>query len=193
MYGRWHQTGHGFYISKLIFIYESLPTYYAELIIQIANEPTSWAETLWSRSKYCVIEADSEMMEKFSKIWIPKEYSVKGSKTKPKLFWNFWEDNEDDIIEYIRSMGVPDPEKALRFSHIPSKPGMLQMDIPTDTINDLDLDFGAQCWDTKEELMKYSDEKVDWTKWKIAGDSSIPLEPSGSSNQEGKASWYRWW
>ncbi|KAI9048111.1 hypothetical protein LZ554_007907 [Drepanopeziza brunnea f. sp. 'monogermtubi'] len=173
-YGRYHQLGNGFYTI---------------------NQPAGWKVPDWWTSWYCVIEADLEKFSAASKVWIPEHYTeVKKhgkKKSKPTKLWNWQAENEETILKYIESMSVPNPEKALRFAYVPIVPGSLQMVIPTHMINSNDLDFTAQCWETKQELFAYSSDVVDWMQWEIAGDPNVPdPKPSGSSN---KASWYRGW
>ncbi|EKD16809.1 hypothetical protein MBM_05278 [Drepanopeziza brunnea f. sp. 'multigermtubi' MB_m1] len=162
-YGRYNQIGHGFYLT---------------------NEPASWSGPVWVIPWYCVIEADSEKMDQVSKVWVPKSYAkpVRGGKAQPTLLWDWEDENEETILEYIESLKVPDPAKAVRFAWMPKLPGKVQMVIPTDTINNDDLGFRAQCWDSKEGLESYSDTTVDWSSWVIDGDAGDPLPSTDPSS-----------
>ncbi|EKD16231.1 uncharacterized protein L3040_009531 [Drepanopeziza brunnea f. sp. 'multigermtubi'] len=132
------------------------------------NEPAGWQGSV--ESWYCVLEADSRKIKEVKKVWIPQYY-------KNTKLWSLWKRNEKTILEYIRSIGVPNPRKALRFSYIKVAPQKLQMVIPTDTINNNELDITAQCWKTEGELSQYSSKTVDWKSWKIAGNpDTIPVD-----------------
>ncbi|KAI9048446.1 hypothetical protein LZ554_007282 [Drepanopeziza brunnea f. sp. 'monogermtubi'] len=147
------QLGHGFYMT---------------------NEPASWPAD--SDEWYCAIKADSEAVEKVGKVWIPKHrQQVRNS----LAIWpiQLWYADEEDIQEYVEGLVPKDPEKALRFSYIHGVPELLQMVIPTKTINNDELDFWAQCWETEDELLAFSSEIVPWTtKWQIAGNSGPAVE-----------------
>ncbi|KAI9055742.1 hypothetical protein LZ554_000683 [Drepanopeziza brunnea f. sp. 'monogermtubi'] len=167
------------------------------------NEPGGWPSI--GHQWHCAIAADSEKMKAVSKVWIPEYYWTtrrvgRKSKSERVQLWTYESKNEDTIIRYIReSLGVPRPEKALRFATIPSlsESIKLQMVIPTETINSNDLDFWAQCWETRAGLLESQPQPqtVDWMSWEdIAGNRDpVDPEPSGSSSEEGEASWYQGW
>ncbi|EKD14417.1 uncharacterized protein L3040_008221 [Drepanopeziza brunnea f. sp. 'multigermtubi'] len=150
-FSRWNQLASGFYTT---------------------NEPAGWRG--YTGDEYCVIKADSDKFESARKVWIPK---TTGDEASPTLLWS---GNEERILDYIRSLGVPEPENALRFSHISLHPGKLQMVIPTDMINNDDLDLWAECWKSPKDLLNHASETVDWSRWAIAGHPG-PGEALGSS------------
>ncbi|KAJ5035101.1 uncharacterized protein L3040_008362 [Drepanopeziza brunnea f. sp. 'multigermtubi'] len=110
------------------------------------NEPAGWQAR--GNEWYCVLEADSELLKKISKVWIPKSYTKSTGDGETQL----WHRDEETLLEYIQSI-VPesDPKKALRFSAIPSVPGKVQMLIPSETIED-ELEIWSQCYETEKEL-----------------------------------------
>ncbi|KAJ5038234.1 uncharacterized protein L3040_007101 [Drepanopeziza brunnea f. sp. 'multigermtubi'] len=179
---RWNILGHGLYT---------------------VNEPAGWGA--WVDSWHCAIEADMDKVNEASKIWIPTSYTgitKDGKITGEKKLWGFETANEDKVLEYIKLMGVLNPKKALRFAHIPHLPGKIQMVIPTDTINNNDFDFKAECWETAAELQAAFPETVDWENWGIIGSPDIgepipiPEEPvvedpaqGGTFKEWKKTSW----
>ncbi|KAK7045979.1 hypothetical protein VNI00_006974 [Paramarasmius palmivorus] len=76
-----------------------------------AGPPDSW---------YCVIFADSDKFNPAAKAWIPQK-----SSTGTKIWWN-----ENNIGTYIKSLGISDPSKTLRFSPIDGDDQHFQMLIP---------------------------------------------------------------
>ncbi|KAI9055926.1 hypothetical protein LZ554_000861 [Drepanopeziza brunnea f. sp. 'monogermtubi'] len=123
------------------------------------NKPAGWQAK--DDDYYCVIKADREKIQRASKVWVPKMPSSNAV--------------EEHVLQYIESLRVvPDPWKALRFSHISEPGGDLQMAIPTEMVNNNDLDLWAKCWETKEDLTEDSDEIVDWMSWGIIGVPGTP-------------------
>ncbi|KAI9050363.1 hypothetical protein LZ554_005529 [Drepanopeziza brunnea f. sp. 'monogermtubi'] len=151
--GRYHQLGHGFYIS---------------------NEAAFWKGRRgdW----YCAVKADKNKIAKADKIYIP-EYYPKTTSDGPIKKTHLWAGDEDEILEYIESAKsmIPNPEKALRFSLIMYEGLSLQMVVPTDMVNDDELDLWGKCFETKKELLEYSGETINWKKrWGIIGDPGQP-------------------
>ncbi|KAJ5035562.1 uncharacterized protein L3040_008028 [Drepanopeziza brunnea f. sp. 'multigermtubi'] len=168
----------------------------------MVNKPGGWEPTppWWNgaRPQYCVIEADMDKVRKVPKIWIPESYSAKsggGSRAPRKRLWTYMTKNDDAINEYIKSMGVRNPKKAFRFAYMPGPKKEHQMVIPTETINNNELDFWAQCFPTKEQLLARSDKEVDWDSWGIIGDpdGAALIPQSGDSSNEGDRGSWRWW
>ncbi|EKD17181.1 uncharacterized protein L3040_005399 [Drepanopeziza brunnea f. sp. 'multigermtubi'] len=146
-----NQLGNGFYMTAV---------------------PAGWAGDPTEKNWYCVIEAEKENIEDVGKAWIPEFYQ--------KMTWNgqfeeenLWVGDEEVIVDYIESL-TPNPEKALRFSYISYVGWDLQMVIPTQVLNDDELELWAQCFESKEELLEYSDKTVDWESWGILGDPGLP-------------------
>ncbi|KAI9050699.1 hypothetical protein LZ554_004819 [Drepanopeziza brunnea f. sp. 'monogermtubi'] len=142
------------------------------------NKPSSWE--VGPGKWYCVIEAPSEKIESYPKIWIPEywERPVFGG-------WNeqidLWEREESVLLEYIGTKSSK-PKKALRFSYVAWwHETLLQMVIPTVTLNSNELKLWAKCFPTTTELEEYSSETVDWTNWDIIGEpgNPPPLMPNG--------------
>ncbi|EKD19983.1 hypothetical protein MBM_01935 [Drepanopeziza brunnea f. sp. 'multigermtubi' MB_m1] len=110
---------------------------------------------------FCAIEANKNKMKEIVKVWIPKEFESMtwGSQIKKYQLWG-QDEEEGAILDYIHSsVMIDEPEKALRFSWIE---GVAQMTIPTDVVNNGDLELWAKCFGSIHELNKYSDRHVDW-------------------------------
>ncbi|EKD12670.1 hypothetical protein MBM_09239 [Drepanopeziza brunnea f. sp. 'multigermtubi' MB_m1] len=153
-----NELGHGFYMT---------------------NEPAGWQKHPIKDNWFCVIRMDSKTIADAAKIYIPESYQ------KPTWFGgteltNLWSGNEKVILEYIKSMISTDPKEALRFSWIPETDKQ-QMVIPTDYLNNDALDIWAHCYETKEELYKYSSKTIAWDNWKITGSPGSPSSHSSSS------------
>ncbi|EKD18002.1 uncharacterized protein L3040_004541 [Drepanopeziza brunnea f. sp. 'multigermtubi'] len=123
--------------------------------------------SLYKNPWHCVVKANVDKIKDLSKVWIPESYDqITFTGRRPTQLW--YED-EEIIIEYVETK-VPDPKKALRFTHNPEDSSKLRMVIPTDLMHDDDLGLWARCWETKNELMDYSrGESLDWTDWQIVG------------------------
>ncbi|KAJ5051490.1 uncharacterized protein L3040_001266 [Drepanopeziza brunnea f. sp. 'multigermtubi'] len=133
----------------------------------LINEPAGWPaeEDEW----YCVVEADSAKMDAVTKVWIPESYEEVTWNPEVKEKKDLWAGTEEAISEYLESM-VDNPRKALRFSYVQEDPDKLLMVIPSETINDNELDLEAQCWETESSLKEYAGERVEWTNWNILED-----------------------
>ncbi|KAI9052211.1 hypothetical protein LZ554_003570 [Drepanopeziza brunnea f. sp. 'monogermtubi'] len=152
------------------------------------NKAAEWIKHipgLWGSKAqwYCVIEADMDEFEELSKVWIPESYSEtdENGEVKTTDLWTWDSDNEADIHKYIQTKDVRDPKNTILFSAMRNEPGEVQMVIPTGLLGDDDLDFSAQCFETLEELGKYSEKTVDWMSWDIVG----------KPQPRKKASWYK--
>ncbi|KAI9054077.1 hypothetical protein LZ554_001248 [Drepanopeziza brunnea f. sp. 'monogermtubi'] len=141
--------------------------------LHITREPGSWDGFPWWRNWYCVIEADINKIAEARKIYIPEYYQGTdrdGQRNEVVL----WHAGEDVIVDYIARTIPQEPGKALRFSWIADFEWEMQMLIPTDVVNNDGLDLWSECFETRDELKKYSSEVVDWEGWGITGDHGLP-------------------
>ncbi|KAI9053120.1 hypothetical protein LZ554_003387 [Drepanopeziza brunnea f. sp. 'monogermtubi'] len=128
--------------------------------LYLTQIPGAWAaeDDDW----YCVIKADEEMLDQINKAWIPRVHWFRG---------------EEEVVHYIRRLPARDPEKALRFSYIWASEDLLQMLIPTNVVNNDELDLWGKCFETKAELEAYSSHNIDWEAWNLRGDPGAREEP----------------
>ncbi|EKD20015.1 uncharacterized protein L3040_002308 [Drepanopeziza brunnea f. sp. 'multigermtubi'] len=133
----------------------------------IVSEPDSWfgGEDSW----FCAVMAKGKKMKQIPKAYIPKSYEVKT--------WNGWVEEylwgarEQSIVEYIRSeLSIKKADEALRVSWVKGMAWHLHMLIPKKVVENDNLDLWAQCFETIDELMAFSDETIKWEDWKIKGD-----------------------
>jgi hypothetical protein len=125
-------------------------------------------------SCYCVIKADKKKMADFGMAWIPKSYQ-KMTSDKQIEEQDVWDKDEDVIVDYVKSLVPEKPEKALRFSYVKGPHWWLQMVIPTNVIDDDDLDLWAKCYRSQDELIAIWNYGVRWENWKqIKGDRGTP-------------------
>ncbi|KAJ5052172.1 uncharacterized protein L3040_001931 [Drepanopeziza brunnea f. sp. 'multigermtubi'] len=123
-----------------------------------SNKPARWRAT--AEEWYCVIEADSKKLEEINKIWIPQ--------TVPGREESLWYDQDEALLDYIESVLLADPWRALRFSYVSKYESELVMNIPIDAVNNNKvLDLSAKCWKTADELSEYK--IVNWLEWDITG------------------------
>ncbi|EKD18883.1 hypothetical protein MBM_03125 [Drepanopeziza brunnea f. sp. 'multigermtubi' MB_m1] len=134
----------------------------------MTNEPAFWKYSY----NHCVIKADSDKIENADKIYIPKDYHKLTSTGKIEENY-LWNGDEKLLSEFIEKM-ILDPEKTLRFSWILHHGPHLQMVIPTDVLNNDDLDLWAECFESEKELLEYSSKIIDWDSWNIIGDPGLP-------------------
>ncbi|KAJ5054781.1 uncharacterized protein L3040_001045 [Drepanopeziza brunnea f. sp. 'multigermtubi'] len=160
--GYTHQIGNGFYTI---------------------NSPDSWLGMLSTSDQwYCVIEANIQKFDEAAKLWIPESFEKRGFLGRSSQM-DLWSQDEDVILDYIKSeMNMPKPEKVLRFSYIAYAGDRLHMLIPTKVVNDDGLGLWSICFETKAELLNYSDEIVDWKSWNIAGNIGEPSYPLNGIN-----------
>ncbi|EKD15577.1 hypothetical protein MBM_06205 [Drepanopeziza brunnea f. sp. 'multigermtubi' MB_m1] len=137
------------------------------------NKPSGWRAT--EESWYCAIRAKKSKIKKISKVWIPKAYEKRTE--EGILDQELWDQSEDVITEYIQAeASIDDPEaaeKALRFSWVMgASDWQLQMLIPTNVLNNYNLDLWARCFDSEDELKKRWNYVVPWdssSRWDIEG------------------------
>ncbi|KAI9054581.1 hypothetical protein LZ554_001734 [Drepanopeziza brunnea f. sp. 'monogermtubi'] len=137
----------------------------------MVNVPAGWKAQ--DEDWHCVIKANKAEFDEAIKVWIPEYMHIIVSDsvvTQLKL----WTGNEENIDYYIASLGLFPMGRELLFSRIKGVDTMLQMLIPTDMVNNQDLDLWSQCWRTKDELKAYASETVKWENWYIAGEPGIP-------------------
>ncbi|EKD13119.1 uncharacterized protein L3040_002919 [Drepanopeziza brunnea f. sp. 'multigermtubi'] len=136
------------------------------------NKPSSWE--VEPGKWYCVIEAPHEKIENYPKIWIP-EYWERPVSGEFDEYIDLWERDESVLLEYIATK-TSKPKKALRFSYVAWwHETLLQMVIPTITLESNELDLWAKCFPTTKELEEYSSETIDWTSWEnIIGEPGYP-------------------
>ncbi|KAI9048501.1 hypothetical protein LZ554_007335 [Drepanopeziza brunnea f. sp. 'monogermtubi'] len=83
------------------------------------------------------------------------------------LYWG-----EDELILSLVKGLVPQPEKALRISWVQGT-DRLQMLIPKKLIEESDdLDLWAKCFESEDELKRFSDKALNWPgekRWEIMG------------------------
>ncbi|EKD13042.1 hypothetical protein MBM_08804 [Drepanopeziza brunnea f. sp. 'multigermtubi' MB_m1] len=134
--------------------------------VYMVQEPAGWfgQESDW----YCVIRADIEKIDSIDKAWIPLTWEKENEDGKVEKIELYGE--EELTVEYIRSLMIPEPEKALRLSTIDDE-GSLQMLIPTKVVNSGVLDLWAICFETPEKLAEFSNEFPEWDDWDIKGES----------------------
>ncbi|ESK85283.1 hypothetical protein Moror_11332 [Moniliophthora roreri MCA 2997] len=121
-------------------------------------------------SWYCIIYADSDKFNAAAKAWIPK---TSGSM---KLWWN-----ENNINSYIKSLGISDPSKTLRFSPIDGDDQHYQMLIPPALLSGTfskPLGLTANCVDS---VAKLPTNRVDY--WSMVGMKGVaPPNPNCGPN-----------
>ncbi|EKD15779.1 hypothetical protein MBM_05790 [Drepanopeziza brunnea f. sp. 'multigermtubi' MB_m1] len=99
------------------------------------------------------------------KAWIPKYDPVPRGTTWPIPLWD---QDESIIAEYMRTLGVRDPDRALRFSNIAGAPGKKQVLIPSEVVNDDELNIYGACSDN--EMYTRALPGPRWQYYGIAGD-----------------------
>ncbi|KAK1707783.1 hypothetical protein BDP67DRAFT_568748 [Colletotrichum lupini] len=105
---------------------------------------------------YCAIKADEDKFTAATKAWIPYADYYDN---------RLWNQGESALTGYISDSLNEEPDKTLRLSYIGGHGYNEQMLIPTEMVNSDALDFYAQCFGTKQELLDYSDEVVDYDSW----------------------------
>ncbi|KAI9050940.1 hypothetical protein LZ554_005051 [Drepanopeziza brunnea f. sp. 'monogermtubi'] len=136
----------------------------------LVNSPDSLT-SLAGRSGnwYCAVKAGKKKVGKIPKANIPESYDLLTPQgVRNQLLWA----QEDKFIEeYIETRAhITPPEKALRFAWH-DREEQLQMAIPTKVLDDEKLlDLWAECFESKEELVKFSAEVIPWDTWQITGD-----------------------
>jgi DNA-directed RNA polymerase subunit F len=106
------------------------------------------------------------MMDQVRKVWIPEFWEREnsfGQNEKKELF-----EDEEQTVEYIKTLVESEPEKALRFSDVGLN-GELQMLIPTGVVNSGDLKLWAVCYEQEEDLSAEFSNEVSWETWGIEG------------------------
>ncbi|EKD16067.1 uncharacterized protein L3040_003506 [Drepanopeziza brunnea f. sp. 'multigermtubi'] len=150
------------------------------------NKP-DWDVDEEDRSRYCVIKANKKKMEEIEKVWVPKSYEQKNADGET-VKQNLWGEEEEVILEYIQiildlaksseastseastsEVLMPKPERVLRFSSVPDRYWLYQMNIPTELVNDNDLELRPTCFESVQNLKEnYGDDRIDWRDdWKI--------------------------
>ncbi|KAI9052321.1 hypothetical protein LZ554_003673 [Drepanopeziza brunnea f. sp. 'monogermtubi'] len=125
-------------------------------------------------SRVCIVEANLEKMQAIRKVWIPKIFETWGDFNEIRTN-QLWGQPEQVILDYIQyELLIEPPESVLRFSW---SYGSRQMTIPTDVVNNNDLDFWAECYETLAELKNElkdelraedSEQIIDWeAMWRI--------------------------
>ncbi|EKD15856.1 hypothetical protein MBM_05867 [Drepanopeziza brunnea f. sp. 'multigermtubi' MB_m1] len=141
--------------------------------LSLTQKPALWPGSPSVENWHCVVEADSDMFANARKVYIPGYYQKKIRPGKLEEV-ALWHGGEVAIEDYIKLSVQRHPGRALRFSYIENMGWELQMVIPTDAVNGNDLALWSKCFETKEELLKYSSETIDWQKWHITGDLGSP-------------------
>ncbi|EKD14981.1 uncharacterized protein L3040_003822 [Drepanopeziza brunnea f. sp. 'multigermtubi'] len=158
-------------------LYDRSRRYYRQIGngFYMVNEPAGWLRKRWDW--YCVIEAEIDKIEKAAKVYIPEYYgrTTRKGRTKQTLLW---ESPEEVFVDYIDSLDIPEPDEALRFSWIVEHSWKMQMVIPTKVLNRDDLGLWAKCYQTRQELLDYSNEVVEWGTWGIEGNPGLPRRMS---------------
>ncbi|EKD21346.1 hypothetical protein MBM_00459 [Drepanopeziza brunnea f. sp. 'multigermtubi' MB_m1] len=135
----------------------------------LVNDPAGWiSEGSW----YCAVKASKRKIKKMDKVYIPKSHLTKISETQVER-QNLWGEDETLIEKYItgRHLGgksyIKDPKKTLRFSWVKNtnEQWQLQMAIPKKVLEESHLGLWAKCFQSEEELKKYSDRVIPWEKW----------------------------
>ncbi|KAK1991508.1 hypothetical protein LX36DRAFT_675194 [Colletotrichum falcatum] len=122
--------------------------------VYTSPRPAGWIHR--ERDWHCAIKADEHRFAAASKAWIPYD-DYYGNQ--------MWNRGERAISDYIDNSLHLDSDKTLRLSYVAGHGLNVQMLIPTAMVNSDALDFYAQCFRTKEELQRYSDEVVDYDRW----------------------------
>ncbi|KAJ5038646.1 uncharacterized protein L3040_006326 [Drepanopeziza brunnea f. sp. 'multigermtubi'] len=119
---------------------------------------------------YCAVKARRWKMKKAGKAYIP-QYNAQRQ--------TLWAGSEEGFVNYIgETAKLPEPKRALRFSWTKVTDWVLQMVIPSAVVtDDRGFNFWAQCFESKEELKKFSKDIIDWgSLWKIKGDPGPKLD-----------------
>ncbi|EKD17087.1 hypothetical protein MBM_04664 [Drepanopeziza brunnea f. sp. 'multigermtubi' MB_m1] len=124
---------------------------------------------------YCAVQANKNKLKNIDKAYIPKSYK---KRTWPEER-NLWGEGEKAIVRYLWSISfVRKPFAALRFSWVKGTTNQqMQMLIPTKVVNNGGLDLSVQCFESEDELKRFSDDVVDWGDsevWDIKGNLGIP-------------------
>jgi hypothetical protein len=118
-------------------------------------------------------------MENINKVYIPESYekTLDGRRVRQKLWAADQAGDEEAIVEYIREAGMSEPEKALRFTWVQGREWYLQMVIPTTVVDGHGLEEWAECYKSRNKLMKFldgSNDAIDWEAWGIKGYQEQP-------------------
>ncbi|KAK1948772.1 hypothetical protein LY78DRAFT_709480 [Colletotrichum sublineola] len=116
---------------------------------------------------YCVIKADKHRFMAAPKVWVPQSYQSKSHSENSESI-GLWYEKEGIIADYISDYGL-DPDQTMRFSYLFERGTDLQMLIPTKLVNANSLGIFAKCFETKQELLAYENDIVNWVGLEHSG------------------------
>ncbi|KAJ5033585.1 uncharacterized protein L3040_008697 [Drepanopeziza brunnea f. sp. 'multigermtubi'] len=140
--------------------------------VYMVNKPDIWKGE--GGSWYCAIKASKWQMKKIRKAYIPRSLLKLESGVSRRIF--LWNQDETVIVNYMSSeLWMRKPQKALRFSWVRRGYWEMQMLIPTDVVKKDKLDLWAKCFESEDELVRFSGDIINWAgTWGIKGDRGRP-------------------